>query len=75
MILPNRFLFSATLAWLAIAAKSPAQTTLLFKDDFNVANGTSLTDPAARQPALVRPPAPRPIEMIMTGFLLMLLRV
>jgi hypothetical protein len=35
---------------IALATFAPAQTTptLLFKDDFNAANGTSLTDPATR---------------------------
>ncbi len=39
-----------TTCLIALATFAPAQTTptLLFKDDFNAANGTSLTDPAAR---------------------------
>jgi len=35
-------------AILAFAVQAHAQETLLFKDDFNAANGTSLTDPATR---------------------------
>jgi methionine-rich copper-binding protein CopC len=43
--------FSLIITWLiALATSASAQTTptLLFKDDFNAANGTSLTDPATR---------------------------
>ncbi len=48
MMFPNQFALSATLACLAMVAPSPAQTTLLFHDDFTAASGTSLTDPATR---------------------------
>lgn len=53
MKLQNPVVLPVALAWFFWAAS--ARPTLLFQDDFNSANGTSLIDPTARQPALVRP--------------------
>jgi arylsulfatase A-like enzyme len=46
--LANQTSLSVAIVWLALSAFVSAQATLLFKDDFTAANGTSLTDPATR---------------------------